>query len=175
MDKKLTKEMFFAPFDGHGNAYSSYMLIGVTVDEVINMFNKTNLVEYAESIGSGKYDEAGGSVSFEICKETPALIYDMTGILNCKGFADMDTWYGTPCFLAADNSKDYDDFTAKWETDNPYEYEDDGIWDAFFSVTDKKSGAVFHTGFGAVDEETKEHMEEIVIQHLLRRRQAYVS
>lgn len=165
----ITQETFFAEFNGHANAYSSYMLIGVTPKQVIDMLNNYHRAGFKpEHVGSGCYNEATRSVSFEICKGLPDEIHAFTSALQCKGFADIDAWYGHPYCECSENGHDTDKFYAYWdEGQEPYHDDPDkeDEWNAFFTLVDPDTGAEFGTGAGAVDTEIKEEFETIVNRH----------
>ena len=158
----ITREKFFKEFNGHENSYSSYLVIGTTADKVIEFLN-----QYDENLCIGSGVEENGNVSFEICKELPDLIYDITKALNTIGYADMD-WDATYT-VCAKNGEDFDDFTAEWVPDMFYYRgdfdEDDDTWDAFVIITDNQSGATFNTGAGAVDEYVMRYYEDMVNNH----------
>lgn len=163
----VTKESFFTEFNGHSNAYSSYMLIGVTPEKVIDALNRLG---YGEEVGSGVVTTEGSPevqvVSFEICKALPDVIYDLTRELHCCGFADIGSWYGEEGidFVYADNGLESNDFYA--EFDDLFEHNDgSGLWDAFIKLTAYDTGVTFCTGEGAVSTETKERLEARVNEH----------
>lgn len=174
----ITKKEFLTEFNGHGNAYSSYMVIDVGLQDLIKALNEINP---DMCVGSGVVSKNGKSVYFEICKELPDLIADITAKLHCKGFADIGGWYGSGYFAACYDGEEYDDYTADWMNDCPerhdydypdYDYDDedndadtDMEWDAFVVVTDNETGEVFYTGEGAVDYETMLMWEELVETH----------
>jgi len=158
----ITKETFFKEFNGHANRYSRYLVINTDVDSIIKVLNE---IDPNMCVGSGA--EIDGNVYFEICKEEPTLIYNITKKLNTRGYADTD-WNETYT-ICAKNGDDFDDFTAKWVPDMHYYRgdfdEDDDTWDAFVTITDNESGAVFETGAGAVDESVMLYYESIVDEH----------
>ena len=167
----ITKKEFLTEFNGHGNAYSSYMVIDVGLQDLIKALNEINP---DMCVGSGVVSKNGKSIYFEICKELPDLIADITAKLHCKGFADIGGWYGSGYFAACYDGVEYDDFTAEWEDDNPYrrdddctdcDDDDDTLWDAFVLITDNESGETFHTGEGAVDYESMLMWEDLVDNH----------
>ena len=173
----ITKESFFAEFNGHSNAYSSYMLIGVTPEQVIDMLNARG---YDWDVGSGEYDEVNKTVSFEICKEGPDKICDFTADLHCSGFADMGSWYGEPDFCYAKNGVESDEYYAYWKDGQaPEPYSDSGadedaledgeeveqLWDVDVIFVDPESGASYLFGEGALSTDIKERFEEMVNSH----------
>jgi hypothetical protein len=173
----ITKESFFTEFNGHSNAYSSYMLIGVTPEQVIDMLNARG---YDWDVGSGEYDEANKTVSFEICKEGPDKICDFTADLHCNGFADMGSWYGEPEFCYARNGVESDEYYAYWKDGQaPEPYSDSGaeedaledgeeveqLWDVDVIFVDPESGASYLFGEGALSTDIKERFEEMVNSH----------
>ncbi len=167
----MTEKEFMTEFNGHANAYSSYMVIDVELSELLKTLNNINP---DMCVGSGVVSKRG--ISFEICKELPDLIYQITKELNCKGFADIGGWYGAGYFLAAKDGEDYDDFSAYWTDGNPerrdWEYpepenisDEDVDWDVFLFVKDNGSGEIFYTGEGAVDYESMKMWKELVDSH----------
>ena len=174
----ITEKEFLTEFNGHGNAYSSYMVIDVKLPDLINALNE---IDPDMCVGSGVVSENGKSISFEICKCLPDLIVDITAKLHCKGFADIGAWYGSGYFEASYDGGEFNDFTAEWEDDNPdrrdynypdYDYDDeendadvDMDWDAFVLITDNESGEIFHTGEGACSYEVMQQWEDLVDTH----------
>lgn len=172
----ILKEDFMTEFDGHCNAYSSYMVIGVKLKDLLKALNEINP---ELCVGSGRLGK--NSISFEISGELPSLINDITAKLHCKGFADIDSWYGAGYFEASYDGKEYNDYTAKWEDGSPerrdYDYPDydydsedsnpdvDMDWDAFVLITDNESGENFCTGEGAIDYEQLQYWTEVVKTH----------
>ena len=170
----ITKEDFLQEFNGHGNAYSSFMVINIKIDDLIKALND---IDPNMTVGSGTVSETekGSSIYFEICKRTPDLIYNITEKLKCKGFADIGGWYGDGYMVAANCGKDYDDYTAVWaDEDQPcrrdYDVDKDLpdeeiYWDAFVEVTDKESGESFNTGEGCICYESMKYWRDIVEKH----------
>lgn len=154
----ITKENFTTEFDGHFDRYSCYLIIGTTINDVITFLNS-----YNGDICIGSGEEENGNVHFEIINDSPNLVYNITKALNTIGYADTD-WYATYT-VCAKNGKDFNDFTAEWEEDGFYYRDDDDLWDAFVKITDHQSGAVFHAGAGAVDEDTMLYYKDIVKTH----------
>ncbi len=158
-----TLKEFMTEYNGHSNRYSSYMVVGkgITAQKVLDVLMK---IDPDMAVGSGYECRTGKgytTVSWEGCKESPDLIYDVTEALKCRGYADTD-WNET-YFVAAENGGDYDGYTACWEECNP-EYREEDCWDAFMVVKDP-SGAVFNTGAGAVDTAQMIYYETIVKEH----------
>lgn len=170
----ITKEDFLTDFNGHGNAYSSYMVIDTNVDVLVKVLND---IDPDMCVGSGQISETGRSIYFEICKRLPDLIHVITSKLNCKGFADICGWYGDGYMEASDCGLSYDDYTAEWANeDQPerrdYDHEDPGSisdseieWDAFVDITDNGSGEIFHTGEGCISYDTMQMWKDIVEKH----------
>ena len=174
----ITENEFLTEFNGHGNAYSSYMVIDVELSDLIKALNEINP---DMCVGSGKVSETKRSIYFEVCKELPDLISDITSRLHCKGFSDIGGWYGSGYFEASFDGEEYNDFTAEWTDDSPsrrdwdypnYDYDDedtdadeDMLWDAFVTITDNESNETFYTGEGAIDHETLEMWEDLVDTH----------
>ena len=162
----ITKNDFLQEFNGHYNAYSSYTVLMTNMDKLIDVLNEIDPDMVA---GSGKADDK--SISFEICKQMPNLISDITEKLNCVGFADIGGWYGAGYFVATENGTEYNDFTAEWTDDSPLKRDDDDVpdeeadWDAFVTITDNKTGVIFYTGEGAVDYETMQMWENLINTH----------
>ena len=163
----ITKEKFLMDFGGHGNSYSSYLVLNTTVDDVIRVLNE---IDENMCVGSGEVQD--NHVYFEVCKESPELIYLITSKLNTIGYADID-WEATYT-VCAKNGEDYDGFKAEWLPDMHYcrddelcedEDEENALWDAFVVITDNETGAVFNTGAGAVDKEIEEYYADMVETH----------
>ena len=164
----ITKSEFLTEFNGHSNAYASYVVShpNVTVDDVIDVLNEINP---NMCVGSGVVN--GMSISFEICKVTPDLIYNITeklcnkGFTECRGFADMGSWYGDAYFIAVKDGDNTDEFYAEWTYDDQAAINgDDEYFDAFITVTDL-NGVTFHTGEGAIDEERLKYWQGVVNKH----------
>ena len=180
----ITKQDFLTDFHGHGNAYSSYMVIDVKLDDLIAALNKLNP---DMCVGSGRISETGRSIHFEICKESPDFIGDITYELHCIGYADMGAWYGEAYFVAYKDGAEFDDFKAEWRDDCPerrdYDYgpddevDEDGEplseeeldqkmdWDAFVTITDNFSGEKFETGDGAISYDQLDKWKDLVNNH----------
>lgn len=159
----ITKKEFLTEFNGHGNAYSSYMVIDVKLDDLINVLNE---IDPDMHVGSGVVSDSGRSICFEICKQTPDLISTITSKLHCKGFADIGAWYGAGYFTSSYDGGEYNDFTAKWRDNSPDRQDDDDMeWDAFVVVTDNESQETFYTGEGACDKDTMEMWKNLVDTH----------
>lgn len=165
----IVRESFLQEFNGHSNAYASYCVIGVQLDDLLRALNKINSNML---VGSGVVSEK--AITFEICKESPELIADITRELHCTGFADIDAWYGEGYFVAYKDGAEYDGFTAVWDDDCPRfrdedaeedAEEEDALYDCFLTVTDIESGVEFSTGCGGVDSEQKAKWEAIVNSH----------
>ncbi len=165
----VTKEEFLQEFNGHGNAYASFQVMNVSLDDLIGALNR---LRPNGCFGSGKVDDK--SIYFEGCKELPdELLPELTEELHCRGFADIGSWYGEPYFIACENGYEYDDYTAEFEEGFPSPYDPDSFeeendcdeWDVFVTVTDNLTGATFNTGEGCVDTETKKMFEDIVSKH----------
>ena len=156
----ITWKTFTKEFDGHANAYSSYMVIGVTLHRLIEVLNDINPDMI---VGSGKVSETGKSIYFEICKEMPDLIHKITSKLHCRGFADTDAWHGDAYFEASFDGKSFDDFTAKWRDGEPTSDED--LWDAFVTVIDNESKEIFEAGEGSCDKDAMERWKHLVDTH----------
>ena len=162
----ITRDDFFEEFNGHGNAYSSFMVIGVSVDDLLKALNKINPDMW---VGSGYVSESGRAIYFEICKELPELMGEISAELQCVGFADIGAWYGEAFFFAYNCGEDYDDFTAEWQDHQPELVSDvndeEWLWNAFVTVTDNSSGETFFTGDGAIDYESLDKWRELVREH----------
>ena len=167
----ITKESFMEQFNGHYNAYSSYMVIDVKLDELVRVLNEINA---DMPVGSGQISKTGRSIYFEACKEMPDLMQNISEKLQCVGFADIGGWYGAGWFEAYENGKEYNDFTAKWEEDMPCrrdwdtdeDLSDEEIeWDAFVEITDNKTKETFYTGEGCIDYEALQMWKELVNTH----------
>jgi hypothetical protein len=174
----VTEKDFLMEFNGHGNAYSSYMVIDVELKDLIKVLND---IDPDMCVGSGQVSDNGRSIYFEICKELPDLICEITEKLHCRGYSDIGAWYGAGYFTASCNGEEFDDFSAEWEENMPdrrdwdytdYDYDNeendadaDMLWDAFVLITDNESGETFHTGEGACDHEQMEVWEDLVMNH----------
>lgn len=162
-------EEFFTSFNGHNNSYSSYMLIGkgLTAQYVLDALMK---LDPEMRVGSG-YEEPSKTegytvVRFEICKGLPELVSDITKELNCIGYADMD--WDTTYYWISQNGDGYDNFTAEWDEDMPYDRSIDGeddLYDAFVTITDSTTGDKFKTGAGAVDKDVMDMFADLVHSH----------
>ena len=156
----ITKESFLQEFNGHSNWYSKYLVLTDDIDRLIKVLNNINPLM---CVGSGSVNEDEKSISFEICKESPGLIYDMTKELQVKGFADTawDNYYT----IVAENGVDSEDYYAEWEAGSPYIRDDDDTIDSFINLIDPKTGVTFYSGAGAVDAETFAYYKDIVAGH----------
>lgn len=169
----ITITSFMTPFQGHANAYSTYRLIGkkLSIKNVVNRLNIFHI--HDKAVGNGKIenlDNDWNCVTFEICKESPSLIYDMTSAAGCIGYAD--DWDGH-YILATKNGKDFSNFTTRWDgPDMPYE-RDDGtkdcpLFDAFVKITDNESGYTFEAGTGACEKFTVDYYQALVDKSIER-------
>ncbi len=162
----IKKKDFLTDFNDHGNAYASFVLIDVKLDDVIDALNE---LRPDGCFGSGAVK--GRGTYFEGCKELPdELLSEITEKLGCKGFADIGSWYGDPYFIACENGYEYDNYTAVFTDNSPYPYDDTdedecNEWDVFVTVTDNESGVEFFTGEGCISTDAKEMFEEIVNKH----------
>ena len=77
--KMVTEKDFLTEFNGHGNAYSSYMVIDVELKDLIKVLND---IDPDMCVGSGQVSDNGRSIYFEICKELPDLICEITEKLH---------------------------------------------------------------------------------------------
>ncbi len=158
----ITKEKLLTPFNGHVNRYSKYLVLNTTVDAVIDTLNS---IDPEFCIGSGK--EENGHVSFEICKESPMLIYKITKKLQTIGYAD--TSWDETYTVCAKNGEDFDDYIAEWEehclAEDDYDEDEVPMWNAFVIITDKSTGATFYTGGGYVDAEIEQDYAKMVQNH----------
>ena len=159
----ITKESFLQEFNGHSNSYSRYLVIGTTIDAVIDFLNN---YDPEMCVGSGY--EKNGNVSFEIFGELPDLIYEITEKLQTIGYADTD--WDVTYTVCAQNGENFDDFSAEYDPTGFCFRDDDDLWDAFIIITDNSTGAEFLTGAGAVDEEVMEYYQNIVETHPKKRR-----
>ena len=153
------------PFNGHCNSYSSYLLLNVTPQQVLNMLNRLDI----DDAGNG-YVVDGKHFGFEIEKSEVNLIYIFTKELNTIGYAD--TAWDEVYTLVAKNGEDYDGFTAKWTDGSPYNREDElegdkGLWDAFITYVDNETGAEFNTGSGVVEKEIVDMYKKVIDAHNL--------
>ena len=158
----ITRDSFLEDFGGHGNSYSSFMVLNTTIDEVVAVLNS---IDETMNVGSGW--EHDGHVGFEVNGALPSLIYAITAKLHTIGYADTD-WDVTYTVCARDG-EDFDDYTAEWD-DGLHYLRDDGfdeeeLWDAFVLITDHETGAVFYTGAGAVDGDIERYYADMVKKH----------
>ena len=160
----IIKENFLTEFVGRANQYSSFLILNTSVDEVIRVLNQ---IDPDMCTGDGYID--GNHVGFIIFKCYPELIYDITERLQTTGYADEEWEYYKTC--CARNGEYFRDYAIDWEEEglpcrNDYGKEDeddeDVSWDAFIDITDNETGAVFHSGGGAVDYETMLYYKEMV-------------
>ena len=169
----ITKAEFLKDCGGHDGGYSSYMVVDVSLDDLIDALNEINP---DMRVGSGRVSETGRSIYFEICKETPDLIGDITAMLHCRGFADMGAWYGEAYFTAYSDGEESDDFIAEWQEGFPErrdldhknadELSDEDIeWDCYITVIDKVTGEKFETGDGAVSYDVMLKWRDMVENH----------
>ncbi len=165
----ITQEEFEMEFGGHGTAYSSFMLIDVTEEQVLTALN---LLEHELSrsiVGSGREEEYRSpddvwhrAVHFEVERIDPSFVHELTAELHCKGVADMGSWYGSVCFeVSRDGSEDLSFVKAFWEDGCPLPADND-LYDATFIIQDKETGATFPTGEGAVDMEEVERFQSFI-------------
>lgn len=158
----MIKNDFFVEDHDIWSSYSSILLLGVAANQVIDALEK---IDPKMEVANG-YEFDGGA-GFDVFGELPDLVYDLTEKLHCIGYADTawDAYY----IVVAKNGKDYDGYTASWEVDDngdaKHHLRDDGEWDAFVVLKDKKTGIVFDTGAGAVDSETEQYYASIVYSH----------
>ena len=152
-------------------AYTRYMVTGVRLDDLLNALKEIN-----PDMNTGEIKEEKNCISFEIGRKTPELMQTITEKLHCRGFADIGAWYGSAYFAAYDNGETYDGFTAGWTDGSPerreYDFingedipDEDITWDAFVTVTDKETGAVFYTGDGAVSHDEMLAWQEFINRH----------
>ena len=156
----ITKATFLKPFGGHGNSYSSFTVVDVWLDDLIDALNA---IDPEMIVGSGEIEEH--CIRFEVCKTQPGLIHDITAKLHCKGFADTGAWYGPGYFEASYDGAETDEFTAVWESGCPDHRADEDVWDAFVIVTDPDTGVIFSTGDGAVSAEDLAYWQDLVRKH----------
>ena len=166
----ITKEEFEMEFGGHGTAFSTFMLIDVTEDQVIDTLNAINNPEYL--IGSGSVIESEPeygdhtAVRFEISGALPDFLHDLTKELHCRGFADMGSWYGDIWWeVSRDGGDDLSFVNACWEDGYPEPYipwGDEEKYDATFIIQDKESGISFVSGEGCVDKDTVDRIQTFI-------------
>ncbi len=155
----LTKDKFMQEFGGHASQYASFMLVDVSVSDVIRVLN-----EYDDGICAGSCVEDGRSITFEVCKVNPGnLLAFMTVKLHCIGYATED--WEIFDFFAKKDGMPYEGFVARWDEGSPCDNED-GTFDAFFIVKDKVSGAEFFAGGGCLDKDTYLGYKTIVHTHM---------
>ena len=160
----ITRESLFRDFNGHNNRYCTYMLCGVSVEDVLSALNYIEGIMGRDlCLGSGR--EEDNAVTFEGSKESLDLIYPLTRMLDCTGYAD--TAWDEVCLVAAKNGKDFDDYYALWTDGQPCfnDPEDPRYFDAFVTIIDRETGAEFATGAGAVDYDQMIYFADIVDAH----------
>ena len=185
----ITEKDFFNDFDGHNDAYSTYMLIDVKPEDIINVLNE---IDPDMCVGSGVISETARSVSFEICNKSPEFIQKITEKLHCTGFADTGSWNDAPHFVAYKNGEEYNNFTAEWtddgpskncydtfdeeydeeyETDETYEEfckripDEDAFWDIDILITDNETGETYHCGEGLLEYDDCLYFRDLVEKH----------
>ncbi len=138
----VTRKSFERPFEGASSAYSKFMLIGTTLDKVVDAINSGD-IHFTNHRSAGQHEEdfldakettaPDGTkvVTFMIFSETPTILSDFTYVLKCRGYADTawDTYYTE----ASENGKAYDGYKAE----GVREEREEGVvrnWD--FSVLD---------------------------------------
>lgn len=157
----ITRKDFFAEMNGASNMYSTFVLINVSADDVIDALNKLEETEDIDLVIGGEEDETDRirSVIFRAFKTQPEIIYPLTELLNCKGYVDTN-WDETHT-LCAENGLESNDYRAEWDS---YEDWEDGTYDAFVKITDP-TGIEFGTGGGIVDKEVMQYYANIVNSH----------
>jgi hypothetical protein len=159
---------FFGPCNGWNHAYSSVVVIGSSVDEVI-----CKSAEYCkENYETPEYTcyngtEENGIITFDIHRFDPHDICTNLGkkLPNAVIYASMAWDYHGVC--AMKNGKNYDDFTARFINDTPQmspNNPDDG-WDVDVKITDNHTGYSFVTGGGMCNEEDCKEFIELVDTH----------
>ncbi len=151
------------PYDGHCNSYSTYLLLNVSPQQVLNMLNRLDI----DGAGNG-YILDDRHFCFEIEKSEVNLIYIFTKELNTIGYAD--TAWDEVYTLVAKNGEDYDGFTARWTDGTPYNREgesngDKGLWDAFITYVDNENGAEFYSGAGVVEKDIVDMYQRVIDAH----------
>ena len=145
----INEQEFMNQYDGFATEYSSFTVIGkdITPQNVIDALNEINPDFVA---GNGKLQEGKEgykAIGFTISKQEPDVIFDLTEKLSCIGYAQGDLE-----FHAAKKGRVYHGFTAKWDSFEKHD-EDENIYDAFFTVTDDESKISIPSGGGAVEED----------------------
>lgn len=164
----MTKEGFTKPMTGASGSYSNYCLCNTNMDDVIKMLE---LFGYSDENVINGYEQ-DGAVYFTLWGELPDMIYSFTTRLQTHGYADID-WERTYT-ICADKGTDSDDFTAEWvdenapvlrEWDGWSKDDEDAEYDAFITITDNKTGAIFSTGAGAISGHILEEYRKMVENH----------
>lgn len=162
-NQPLTHERFLTQVEEHGNWYSTFLLLNVTIEQVINAINALGLHDPSSFVSAGIVE--GKHVWFQGMKVGTQFIIDLTAFLHTIGYSD-ETWQSSS-FFACKNGIAYDGYTARWDEDMPCNRGEDNLWDAFFTITDKETGAKFHTGCGATDWDTVKEYGDLINAHLL--------
>ncbi len=164
----MTLKSFTKEVSGHYKRYSNYLVCDSTIEEVMRVLDSLGL----QDGDATNAVDINGNVYFEVHGGQPTLIYEITRALHKQGYADTD-WDSTYTICAYDG-KDSDDFTAEWvdekapvlrEWDGYEERDEDALYDAFVTLVDKKTGAVFATGAGAINREVADYYKDIVEKH----------
>ena len=157
----ITEQDFMNQYDGFATEYSNYTVIGkdLTIQKVIDALNEINTDFVA---GNGKVQEGKEgykAIGFTISKQEPDVIFDLTEKLSCIGYAQGDLE-----FHAAKEGRVYNGFTAKWDSFEKHD-EDENIYDAFFTVIDDESKISIPSGGGAVEEDIARDYLNVVNIH----------
>ena len=160
----VTKEQFYEEWNGAGSSYVNILLIGTWPHKVIEQLNEMRKAwgfSRLDVVGGEEHEHNGiGYVSLRIFGVKPEIINRLTFRLFCKGYADIG-WDETYT-ICAYRGQPSDDYTAEWN--NHAKREEDGLYDAFVTITDP-TGIKFYTGGGAVDKEVEQYYSNMVEQH----------
>lgn len=170
----LTEKDFWEETTGYANQYSSFLIIGASLDQVLEAINSLRNPHFdPKTRAANGYERPcrKKAFGFDIWKSSPSLIYYLTCYIHnhfgidVVGYAD-EGWEEYE-FEAAKNGDAYDGFTAGWTQHGLYEdgVFGDGYMDAFFEITDKESGVTFATGAGCISKEDEERYAAIVDAH----------
>lgn len=160
----LSKEDFTRTCTEFPTGFSSFLIIGRGIDEVFDV-----LVAEDENMCAVNAEETDGNTYFDAFGVFPDLVYTITGKLHTTGYAN--TGWDATYTICAKNGDDFEGYIAEWSDGSAPDYGtdeiegDNGEYDAFVTITDTESGAVFKTGGGCVSRDEAEAYEDMVQKH----------
>lgn len=165
----ITINDFTKECNSYNHAYSYFVLLGTTMQDVVNAINKAfpDMSEWTVNNG----EEAEGAVAFDLYRMDVNVLYELTEILGVTGYAGC-CWDSVD-FCAAKNGKPYDGFVAVWnehydrvEAGEDNETGEEHCWAAYFDVYDKETNMlVISAGGGCLEKEDEEYCADIVNSH----------